>query len=82
MPQTIHTLAWEVWLIKMTTKVNEAEYLMEMARLNGGIACATVKDGHVLIFSKQSLMDLVAKAEESGKDQVVVFVKRNDMPKA
>lgn len=66
----------------MTTKAIEAEYLLEMARLNGGIACATVRDGHILIFSKQSLMELVAKAEEAGKDHAVVFVKRNDMPKA
>ncbi len=65
-----------------TKTSNEAEYLMEMAKLQGGIACATVKDGHVLVFSKEALMNLLAKASDAGKDQVVVFIKRADMATA
>lgn len=65
--------------MKPTKTDNEAEYLMEMAKANGGVACATVRDGHVLVFSKESLMNLLAQCSESGKDQVIVFVKRADM---
>ena len=61
---------------------NPGEFLLEMAKAQGGVACATVSDGHVLVFSKQALMNLLAQASESGKDQVVVFVKRADMNSA
>ena len=59
-----------------------AEFLLEMAKHQGGVACATVKDGHVLVFSKQALMNLLATCSEQGKEQVIVFVKRTDMSKA
>ncbi len=60
-------------------ETNPAEFLLELAKLQGGVACATVKDGHVLIFTKQALMGLLAQCNDGGKDKVVVFVKRPDM---
>lgn len=52
---------------------NGAEFLMEQAKANG-VACSTVKDGHVLVFSEQKLRDMLAAAE--GKGFVICFVKR------
>jgi hypothetical protein len=69
----------------MSTKVDEnnpAEFLMEMAKAQGGVACATVKDGHVLVFSKQALLGLLEQCEARNSDKVVVFVKRQDMANA
>lgn len=69
----------------MSNKVddtNPAEYLMEMAKHQGGVACATTKDGHVLVFSRQSLVNLLAQCDERQSDKVVVFVKRQDMANA
>lgn len=57
---------------------SSGEFLLEMAKHQGGVACATVKDGHVLIFSKQALMNLLATCSEQGKEQIAVFVKRAD----
>lgn len=59
-----------------------ADYLMEMARVGGGVACATVDDGHVLVFSKEALANLLQQATNNGKDQVIVFIKRRDMSNA
>ncbi len=39
-----------------------------------GIACSTVSDGHVLVFSKETLLSFV---EECGTENyMVVFIKR------
>lgn len=57
----------------------EVEYMLEMSKHQGGVACATVKDGHVLIFTKNALENLLHQAAENEKQQVIVFVKRNDM---
>ncbi len=54
------------------------DYLLEMAKASGGVSCSTVKDGHIIVFSKEALMNLLAKASESGKEQVIVFIKRQD----
>ena len=54
-------------------------YLAEMAKHQGGVACATVKDGHILLFSKEALQRLIAQCDEKGSDKVIVFVKRADM---
>lgn len=56
-----------------------AGYLIEMAKHQGGVACATVKDGHILLFSKEALQRLVTQCDEKGNDKVIVFVKRADM---
>lgn len=68
----------------MNSKVvvdNPAEMLAEMAKLQNGCACATVKDGHVLILSVAMMQSLIESAATQGRDQVVVFVKRSDMDK-
>lgn len=61
----------------MSTKVDESEFMMELADRTG-VACATVKDGHVLVFTKAQLEQLVAKAGEAKDSKVVIFVKRPD----
>ncbi len=59
--------------------VNTAEYLLEMTKYNGGVSAVTVKDGHVLVFTKQALEGLLEQASKSEKNQIVVFIKRVDM---
>lgn len=61
----------------MSTKSEDcADFLNELAERNG-VACSTVSDGHVLVFTEKALESLLERARENGK--VVVFVKRNDM---
>jgi hypothetical protein len=40
-----------------------------------GIAVHVVKDGHVLVFTKQHLLGILAKMEESGQGKAIVYVK-------
>lgn len=47
-----------------------------MAKHQGGVAVATVKDGHVMVFSKQVLLNLLKQASDGDKEHVVVFIKR------
>jgi hypothetical protein len=61
----------------MSTKAEGADFLMELADKTG-VACSTVKDGHVLIFTKKHLEGLLEKINESGQDKCVVFVQRPD----
>lgn len=66
----------------MSTKTDDpTEYLLEQAEKTG-LACATTKDGHVLIFKKLQLELLLRKINESGRDIGVVFVKRQDFDNA
>jgi hypothetical protein len=62
----------------MTIKSTETEYMWELARTQG-VACSTVSDGHVIILSKQTLMNLLARASESKEGACVLFIKRPDM---
>jgi hypothetical protein len=41
-----------------------------------GVACATVADGHVLVFKESALERLLQDAKKNLKGQVVVFVRR------
>lgn len=59
----------------MSTKTNETDYLMEVARTTGA-ACATVADGHVLILKKENLKKLL---DEGNSEFAVIFVKRSDL---
>ena len=61
----------------MSTKADGADFLLELAEKTG-IACSTVKDGHVLIFTKNHLEGLLKAINDSGQDKCVVFVKRPD----
>ena len=66
----------------MSTKTDDpADYLIEQARQTG-MACATTKDGHILIFRKDQLTQLLQKIEESGRDVGLVFIKRQDFNNA
>lgn len=53
------------------------DFLIESAEKQG-IACATVKDGHVLVFTKSHLEMLLKAVNDKGSDKCVVFVKRLD----
>lgn len=62
----------------MSTKSSDGiEYLLELADKTG-VACSSVKDGHILIFTKSHLEQLLQKVVESGQNNCVVFVKRPD----
>jgi len=53
------------------------EYLLELADAEG-IACSTVADGHVLIFTRRIVENMLAKMNESNAERTIVFVKRHD----
>lgn len=54
-----------------------ADMMRELSHMNGGVACATVKDGFVLTFTSTALEKLLAHANSSASKQVAVFVKRS-----
>lgn len=54
-----------------------AEFLLESAKTSG-VACSTVKDGHVLIFTEERLKLLLEACQKSGTGLVTIFVKRPD----
>jgi hypothetical protein len=41
-----------------------------------GVACSTVNDGHVLMFKRSFLQDLIDKNLD--KEELVIFIKRPD----
>lgn len=43
-----------------------------------GIACSTVSDGHLLVFTKKRLEAIIAAIDAKGTDRAIVFVKRPD----
>ncbi len=58
----------------MAVKTDDGvEYLKALADVQG-VACASVTDGHVLIFKKWKLEEILKAIGE--KDQAVVFVQR------
>lgn len=59
----------------MSVKVEGPEYLVELATRQG-VACATVKDGHVLVFTKKHLELVLAQLTEKGQDKCIIFVQR------
>lgn len=58
-------------------KSDPADHLVALARAQG-VACSTVKDGHVIVFTRKILESLIQKVDESGKDTCLVFIKRPD----
>ena len=50
-------------------------FLVESAKLNGA-ACATVSDGHVILFKLSYLKELLEK--HSDQELLTIFVKRRD----
>jgi len=63
----------------MDDESNIAEFLLELSKHQGGISCATVSDGHILVMSKAAVERLLDAASGSEREHVVVFIKRNDM---
>ncbi len=51
------------------------DFLLETVEQEG-VACSTVADGHVFIFKRNHLVDLLEKNPGSGN--VVIFVKKRD----
>lgn len=60
------------------TTDDPVEYLMKMVETQGGVACATVKDGHVIVFKRASLRSMLEAVDAVGKDTFMIFVKRPD----
>lgn len=59
----------------MAVQGDVGEYMVEVAR-KMGVACATVSDGHVLIFTREKIQEILAASEEKGI--VIIHVKRPD----
>lgn len=61
----------------MSIKTDDAtEFLLEAAEANG-VACATVTDGHVLVFKRTKLEEVLKTTGD--RETVVIFVKRPTM---
>lgn len=54
---------------------DEIDFLMKMCE-SQGVGCSTVKDGHVLVFKRSFLKELVSKHED--QENLIIFVKRQD----
>ncbi len=52
---------------------NAVDYINIMVEKQGA-ACTTVKDGHVFVFKKSFLQDLLDK--QPGEDNVVIFIQK------
>jgi hypothetical protein len=50
---------------------------VETAKL-AGVSATTVEDGHVLIFTRQKLEELLEAAKSTEREMVIVVVKRPD----
>ncbi len=50
---------------------------VEVAKLEG-VSASTVKEGHVLIFTKSKLEELLAAADSTDRKMVIILVKRPD----
>ncbi len=62
----------------MSIKTEDAsEFLLATAEING-VACATVADGHVLIFKRAKLEEILRSVGDE-EQQIVIFVKRPKM---
>lgn len=60
-------------------ETDAVEYMMEMAKHQGGCSAATVKDGHIIMLSTRTLEHLLEQAKNSKQGAAVVFIKRPDM---
>lgn len=52
-------------------------FLLETLKHNG-VACASVKDGHVILLSKTTMHALLKQIEESNKDHAIIFIKKDN----
>jgi len=51
------------------------EFMMELMNLEG-IACATVADGHVIVMTREKLLQILEALGD--KKEFVLFIKRRD----
>ena len=63
---------------KDTVTLSPEEYLLEVANAQG-IACTSVSDGFVLLFTRKIVEGIIARMGESKQDKAVVFIKRHDL---
>lgn len=59
----------------MTKEKDAAEYLLKSLETQG-VACSTVKDGHILMFKRAALQSMLDGYPDN--DKFVIFVKRQD----
>jgi len=57
---------------------DSAAYLMELMK-HQEVVCSTVKDGHILMFKRAWLADLLAQHPDN--KEMCIFVKRPDFAK-
>lgn len=60
----------------MSIKGDVGEFMVETAK-KIGVSCATVSDGHLLIFTKEKLQEILAAADPNSA-LIVVHIKRPD----
>ncbi len=63
---------------KKIDNAGAVEFLSETSKLQGGVACVTVSDGHVLTFTRDALERFLERCNKNNVDEVIIFVKRTD----
>lgn len=61
----------------MTNKIDKDAERVTKALERDGVACSTVSDGIVLVFSRQKLQAILN--ETVGKETIAIFVKRPNL---
>jgi len=59
----------------MPSKNADVESLMNDAEENG-VACRSVDDGHILVFTKRQVEAILSKMIETDQEKCVVFIKK------
>lgn len=60
----------------MSGKKNDiADFLLDAVERDG-VACSTVSDGHVLIFKRAKLQEILA--QHPNDEKLIIFVERRD----
>jgi hypothetical protein len=54
---------------------NPIDFLLEMLETQG-VAASSVTDGHILLFKKKFLQDLLD--QNAGKEKIIIFVKQQE----
>lgn len=59
----------------MSNKNDDVDFLIETAK-QFGVAASTVNDGHVLVFSREHMQNLIDQNKDH--EMMVIFLKRPD----
>lgn len=54
---------------------NSTDFLLDLLEAQG-VAASSVSDGHILLFKRKFLQDLLDK--NSDKEKIIIFVKRQE----